>query len=46
MKAINYKMKKVNRFVYSSKGGPRDLQLFRTNRTSTIRTSNMTKIKN
>ena len=30
MKAINYKMKKLNRFVYSSKGSPRDLKLSRT----------------
>ena len=46
MKAINYKMKKLNRFDYSSKGSFRDLQLSRTSLTSTERTSNMTKIKN
>ena len=46
MKAINYKMKNLNRFVYSSKGSPRDLQLARTSLTSTKRSSNMTKIKN
>ena len=46
MKAINYKMKKLNRFVYSSEGSPRDLQLIRTCLTPTKRTSNMTKIKN
>ena len=46
MKAINYKIKKLNKFVYSFKGSPRDLQLSRTSLTSTKRTSNMTKIKN
>ena len=46
MKAINYKMKKLNMFVYFSKGRPRDLQLARTSLTSTKRSSNMTKIKN
>ena len=46
MKAINYKMKKLNRFVYSPKGSPQDLQLSRTSLMSTKRTSNMTKIKN
>ena len=46
MKAINYKMKKLNMFVYFSKGSPRDLQLARTSLTSTKRSSNMTKIKN
>ena len=35
MKAINYKMKKLNRFVYFSNGNPRDLQLLRTCLTST-----------
>ena len=45
MKAINYKMKTLNRFAYSSKGSPRDLQLSRTFLTSTKRKSNMTKIK-
>ena len=30
MKAINYKIKKLNGLVFSSKGGPRDLQLSRT----------------
>ena len=30
MKTINYKIKKLNRFVYSSNGNPRDLQLTRT----------------
>ena len=45
MKAINYKMTKLNRFVYSSKGSPQDLQLSRTSLTSTKRTSNMTKKK-
>ena len=46
MKAINYKIKKLNRFVYSSKGSLRDLQLSRTSPTSTKRTSNMTKLEN
>ena len=46
MKAINYKVKKLNRFVNSSKGTLRELQLSRTCLTSTKRTSNMTKIKN
>ena len=46
MKAINYKMKKLNMFVYSSKGSTQDLQLSRTCLTSTKRMSNMTKIKN
>ena len=46
MKAINYKMKNLNRFVHSSKGSPWDLQLSRICLTSTKRTSNMTKIKN
>ena len=46
MKAINYKLKKVNRFVYSSKRSPKDLQLSRTSLMSTERMSNMTKIKN
>ena len=46
MKAVNYKTKKLNRIVYSSKGSPRDLQLSRICLTSTKRTSNMTKIKN
>ena len=46
MKAINYKMKKLNRFVYSSIGSPRDLQLSRICLTSTKRASNMTKIEN
>ena len=35
MKAINYKLKKLNSFVYFSKGNPRDLQLSRTSLTST-----------
>ena len=35
MKAINYKMKKMNRFIYSSKGSPQDLKLSRTSLTST-----------
>ena len=43
MKAINYKMKKLNRSVYSSKASPRDLQLSKTCLTSTKRTSHMTK---
>ena len=46
MKALNYKMKKLNRFVYSSKGSPRDLQLSRMSLTSTKRTSNVTKTEN
>ena len=46
MKAINYEMKKLNSFVYFSKGSPGDLQLSRTSLTSSKRTSNMTKIKN
>ena len=46
MKANNYKMKKMNRFVYFSKGSPREMQLPRTRLTSTKRKSNMTKIKN
>ena len=46
MKAINYKLKKLNGFVYSSKGGPRDLQLSRTGLTSTKRTSIMAEVKN
>ena len=46
MKAINYKMKKKNRFIYSFKGSPLELQLSRTCPMSTKRTSNMTKIKN
>ena len=46
IKAINYKMKKLNWFDYSCKGSPRDLHLSRTSLTSTKRTSNMTKIKN
>ena len=45
MKAINYKKKRLNRFLYVSKGSPRDLQLARTSLTSTKRLSNMTKIK-
>ena len=35
MKAINYKMKKLNRFIYSSKRYPRDLHLSKTSLTST-----------
>ena len=35
MKAINYEMKKLNRFVHSSKGSPCDLQLSRICLTST-----------
>ena len=46
MKAINYKMKKLNSFVHSSKRIPRDLQQSRICLTSTKRTSNLTKIKN
>ena len=46
MKAINYKMKNLNRFVRSSKRSPRDMKLSRICFTSTKRTSNMTKIKN
>ena len=46
MKVIDYKMKKLNRFVFSSKGSRRDLPLHRTSLTSTKRASNMTKIKN
>ena len=46
MKAINYKMRAMNRLVYSSKGSPRDLQLSRTCLTSTKGTSNMKKINN
>ena len=46
MEAINNQMKKLNRFVYSSKGSPQDLQLSRTCLTSTKRMSNVTKIKN
>ena len=30
MKAINYQTKKLNRFFYSSKGSPQDLQISRT----------------
>ena len=46
IKAIKYKMKKLYRFVNSSKESPWDLQLSRICLTSTKRTSNMTKIKN
>ena len=46
IKAINYKMSNLNRFVHSSKGSPWDLQLSIICLTSTKRTSNMTKIKN
>ena len=46
MKAINYKMKKLNRFSDFSNGNPRDLKISRTFLTSTKRTSNMTKVKN
>ena len=46
MKAINYKIKKMIRVVYSSIGSLRDLQLSRTCLTSKKRASNMTKIKN
>ena len=46
IKAINNKMKNLNRFVYSSKGSPRDLQLSRTSLMSTERTSKMTNLKN
>ena len=45
MKAINYKMKQVNRFVYSFKGSPQDPHLSRKSLTSTKRTSNMKKVK-
>ena len=45
MKAINYKIKKLNRFVHSSKGSPLDLHLSRICLTFRKRTSNMTKIK-
>ena len=34
MKAINYKMKQLTKFAYSSKGRPWDLQIFRTYLTS------------
>ena len=43
MKAINYKMKKLNSFIHSSKRSPWDLQLSRICLTPTKRTSNMTK---
>ena len=46
MRAINYKIKKLNMFVHFSKVSPRDLQLSRICLTSTKRTSNMTEIKN
>ena len=46
MKGINYKMKKLNRFIDFSKGSPKGLQLSRICLTSTKRTSNVTKIKN
>ena len=46
MKAINYKMKRLKRFVYSSTVNPQELQLSGTCLKSTKRTSNMTKIKN
>ena len=46
MKAINYKMKKLNGFVHSSKANSRKLKLSRTSLTFTKRTSNMTKIEN
>ena len=44
-KAINYKMKKLNWFVHSSKRSSWDLQLSRICLKSTKRTSNMTKLK-
>ena len=45
MKNLNYKMKYLNRVVYSSKGILGDLQLSKIFLASTKRTSNMTKIK-
>ena len=46
IKAINYKLINLNRFVHSSKGSPWDLQLSGICLTNTKRTSNMTKNKN
>ena len=45
MKNINYKMKYLNRVIYSSKRNVRELQLSRIILASTKRTSNITKIK-